>query len=273
MISHFRIKDPSTSSIYHHARWKQQSIHKKSTLLVTSQGNVPPPHLSQSLQQKIRDLLFNHVHLLPTSTNSIKPQRQRNPPPTGIILCTIMGTNPISVAAPAKGDDNYVLDMATSVVAGGKVEVCLLEGKPIPDSWALDKNGMPTTDAEAAMDGLLLPLGGTEENSGYKGFGLGLMVEIFCGIMSGGTYGPHIRNWTKSDRPADISHCFVAIDLTHFAPGFEDRMSDLLNYCRNVKPVDPNKPVMTAGDPERIQTQKVEDDGGIQYHINVMKEM
>lgn len=185
----------------------------------------------------------------------------------------VMGTNPISVAAPGKDGDDYVLDMATSVVAGGKLEVNANENKPIPECWALDKEGRPTTDAEAGLNGLLLPLGGTEETSGYKGFALGIMVEMFCGIMSGGTYGANIRNWNKAEGAANISHCFVAIDPTRFAPGFEDRMSDLLNYCRNLEPVDPEKPVLVAGDPERIKVQKTKTDGGITYHINQIKEM
>lgn len=61
-----------------------------------------------------------------------------------------------------------------------------MKGEGVPEGWALDRDGAPTTDAERALDGFLLPLGGVETHSGYKGFGLGMMVEIFCGILTGG---------------------------------------------------------------------------------------
>lgn len=182
----------------------------------------------------------------------------------------VLGTNPIALAAPGLKGDDFVLDMATSVVSGGKVEVAHKKQEDIPLDWALNKEGKPTTDSKEAMEGYLLPLGGSEIQSGYKGFGLGMLVEIFCGIMSGAPYGHKIRDWTRTDRPADLSQCFVAIDPSFFASGFETRMSDLMNHCRNMEPADPNKKVMVAGDPERVHMQKVERDGGITYHINLI---
>ncbi|XP_063593797.1 (2R)-3-sulfolactate dehydrogenase (NADP(+))-like [Penaeus indicus] len=180
----------------------------------------------------------------------------------------LLGTNPISLAAPGEKGDDFVLDMATSVVSGGKVEVACVKGEGVPAGWALDRDGAPTTDAERALDGFLLPLGGDETHSGYKGFGLGMMVEIFCGILTGAPYGSNIRDWTRTDRPADLSQCFVAIDPSFFAPGFEGRMTDLMNHCRNMEPETQQKPVLVAGDPERLHMRKVEQEGGITYHIN-----
>ncbi|ROT81023.1 hypothetical protein C7M84_000228 [Penaeus vannamei] len=177
-------------------------------------------------------------------------------------------TNPIALAAPGEKGDDFVLDMATSVVSGGKVEVACVKGEDVPAGWALDRDGAPTTNAERALDGYLLPLGGDETHSGYKGFGLGMMVEIFCGILTGAPYGSNIRDWTRTDRPADLSQCFVAVDPSFFAPGFEGRMTDLMNHCRNMEPEAPQKPVLVAGDPERLHMRKVEQEGGITYHIN-----
>ncbi|KAK8725253.1 hypothetical protein OTU49_010778 [Cherax quadricarinatus] len=179
-----------------------------------------------------------------------------------------LGTNPISLSAPAKNGDSFVLDMATCVVAVGKIEVERRKENPIPEGWALDKNGQPTTNATEGMEGALMPLGGTELYSGYKGYGLGMLVEVFCGIMSGGQYGPHIRRWMQTDREADLGQCFVAIDPSFFAPGFEDRMSDMMDYCRGMEPADPDKPVLAPGDPERFHVEKVKLEGGITYHIN-----
>ena len=101
--------------------------------------------------------------------------------------------------APASGEDNFCIDMATTTVALGKVEVNRRKGTDIPTGWAVDRNGASTNDAEECfVHGGLLPLGGLEENGGYKGFGLGLMVEILCGGLSGSKVGFYSKFfWTK----------------------------------------------------------------------------
>ncbi|CAF0950470.1 unnamed protein product [Brachionus calyciflorus] len=182
------------------------------------------------------------------------------------------GTNPITIAAPGKDNDSFVLDMATSTVAFGKVELSDRKDQVIPNSWGADKNGNPTTDPKKVLNGGgLLPLGGPEESSGYKGYGLNLMVEILCGILSGSLYGPHIRTWQTSSGEANLGQCFMAINPGNFADNFEDRLQDLMDYCRNITPVDKNKPVLVAGDPERIHMKTCDEKDGIQYHINQVK--
>jgi LDH2 family malate/lactate/ureidoglycolate dehydrogenase len=114
----------------------------------------------------------------------------------------------------------------------------------------------------------LLPLGGTEINSGYKGFGLGLMVELFCGILAGSAYGPNIRKWMTATTPANLGQCFVAVDPSCFAPGFEERLSDIISQIKNLTPVDPSNPILIAGEPEIAHMGLVEAAGGIRYHIN-----
>ncbi|GFG29274.1 hypothetical protein Cfor_07951 [Coptotermes formosanus] len=97
-----------------------------------------------------------------------------------------LGTNPLSLAAPGKSGDSFVLDMATTAVAVGKIEVQRRKGEPITEGWAQDAQGQSTTDADLAFKTkCLMPLGGPEITSGYKGYGLGLLVETFCGILSG----------------------------------------------------------------------------------------
>ncbi|XP_063220874.1 uncharacterized oxidoreductase YjmC-like isoform X2 [Bacillus rossius redtenbacheri] len=185
-----------------------------------------------------------------------------------------LGTNPISVAAPASQGDSFVLDMATTAVAVGKIEMQMRKEEPIPEGWAQGPDGRPTTDAELAFDtGCLMPLGGEEHTSGYKGYGLALAVETFCGILSGALYGQHVRTWktTGSATVADLGHCFVAVDPGCFAPGFQDRMSDMLQHLRGMEAADPSKPVLAPGDPERIHTRLVEEQGGIPYHENQIK--
>ncbi|XP_058501351.1 uncharacterized oxidoreductase YjmC-like [Solea solea] len=193
--------------------------------------------------------------------------------PTRGKACTL-GTNPISVAAPAKDGDSFVLDMATSAVALGKVELHDRRGDTIPEGWGCDAEGKLTTDPKRVLSGGgLLPIGGSEATGGYKGYGLGMMVEMFCGILAGANYSKHVRTWKVTDQVANLGQCFVAINPENFAGGFNDRMSDLMSIHRGMEPVDSDSPVLAAGDPERTNMKKCEEMGGIPYHINVVKYM
>lgn len=157
--------------------------------------------------------------------------------------------------------------------------------EPIPEGWAQDCDGKITTDAEIGYDSKrLMPLGGSELTSGYKGYGLAMLVEILCGVLAGSAYGPNIRQWGDASIPANLGHCFIAIDPNCFAPGFGDRLDDLTGYLRNMNPVrefwfffsvlyltafilkaDSFKPVLVAGDPERIHMEAVDKAGGVRY--------
>ena len=117
--------------------------------------------------------------------------------------------------------------MDTHNVALGKVELAGRKGEQIPDGWAADHEGRVTNNpADCLNGGGLMPLGGSEHNGGYKGFGLGMMVEIFCGILSGSHYSTNVRRWGATDRVADLGQCFVAIDPKCFAPGFAERLGN-----------------------------------------------
>ncbi|KAM4601593.1 putative oxidoreductase YjmC [Polymixia lowei] len=187
--------------------------------------------------------------------------------------CTL-GTNPLSVAAPAKDGDSFVLDMATSAVALGKIELHDRRGDSIPEGWGCDPQGKLTTDPGRVLKGGgLVPIGGNEATGGYKGYGLGMMVEVFCGILAGAQYSRHVRTWKVTDREANLGQCFVAINPDNFAPGFNDRMSDLLSIQRGLDPAEPGRPVLAAGDPERENMARCEEMGGIPYHLNVVNFM
>ncbi|XP_065320295.1 uncharacterized oxidoreductase YjmC-like [Gordionus sp. m RMFG-2023] len=187
---------------------------------------------------------------------------------------TILGTNPIAMTAPAKGDDYFCLDMATSTAAVGKVEYHDRQGIPIPKCWGVNKDGLETQNPkEVLQGGGLLPLGGMEKTGGYKGSGLAMMVEIFCGILAGSTYGPNIRKWMNTEKVADLGQCFVALNPEMFAPNFVDRMSDLMAINRNLQPIEGEKEVLVAGDPERKHMIKCDKDNGIRYHPNLFDAM
>ncbi|KAK3583239.1 hypothetical protein CHS0354_015420 [Potamilus streckersoni] len=184
----------------------------------------------------------------------------------------ILGTNPLSLAAPAGDGDSFVLDMATSTAALGKIELHDRKQIPIPDGWGVDSNGKMSNDPKPVLDGGgLMPLGGSEVTGGYKGYGLAMLVEIFCGILGGAAYGPNIRRWKNTDRVANLGQCFIAINPDAFAPGFEVRMKDLIDTCRELKPAEGCDKVLVAGDPERQHIDMCQKRGGIPYHPNQIK--
>ncbi|OWF39450.1 Malate dehydrogenase [Mizuhopecten yessoensis] len=177
-----------------------------------------------------------------------------------------LGTNPISMAAPGKHGDSFALDMATSSVAWGKVEVKRRKGGALPSGWATDKDGHETRDPSAVAG--LLPLGGLEQNSGYKGYGLALMVEVLTSVLSGAEMCSFVRKWKTYEKHANLGHCFIAIDPEAFADGFTDRMQDLMDFNRNLEPVEAEREVLVAGDPERQHMTLCDKLKGIPYHPN-----
>ncbi|KAE9420827.1 hypothetical protein Angca_007218, partial [Angiostrongylus cantonensis] len=180
-----------------------------------------------------------------------------------------LGTNPLCLGADGTGGDSFVLDMATTTVAIGKIEIAKRRSEKVPETWGVDKSGRVSTNPEAILDGGgLLPLGGSEVTGGYKGYGLGALVEIFCGILAGSHWGPHIRKWMSASTEADLGQCFIAIDPQAFAPGFHERMQDFINTMRNLPPTDEGLNVEVAGDMERKHIKLVEELGGIPYHPN-----
>ncbi len=141
----------------------------------------------------------------------------------------IVGNNPLAIAVPTQAGAEIVLDMALSAVALGKIRLAASAGRPIPDTWATDASGLPTTDAEDAVLGMLLPA------AGHKGFGLALMIDVLTGVLSGGGWGDQVRPlYREPDRPNDCAHLFLAIDpeLLGGIEGFRRRSSALADRIR-----------------------------------------
>jgi len=153
----------------------------------------------------------------------------------------VVGTNPVSIAVPAGKERPFVLDMATSTVTRGKVEVYGREGKTMPITWATDELGRATQDIPRVLDnwlakkgGGLLPLGGVEEESGgHKGYGLSLAIDILSGVLSGSAFGPNL--YAKKDVPAKVSHFFGAIKIDAFIEPalFKSMMDKYINILKN----------------------------------------
>ncbi|MGE5646700.1 MAG: Ldh family oxidoreductase [Acidobacteriota bacterium] len=158
-----------------------------------------------------------------------------------------IGTNPISVSVPHPEGRGWLLDMATTTVALGKLEQAELKGeREIPAGWALDADGRPTTDLATAVRGLLTPLGG------YKGSGLGVMVEVLCAVLGGGAMASEIRGVRMHGRHSRVNHVFLAIDVARFLPleEFYARMEKLVGELKSSAPAAGFSEVLVAGDPE-----------------------
>ncbi|XP_071847276.1 uncharacterized oxidoreductase YjmC-like [Apostichopus japonicus] len=187
----------------------------------------------------------------------------------------VLGTNPMSFSAPGKDGDSFVLDMATTTVALGKIEMQKRKNEKMPLGWGQGADGVSSEDPRDVTDrgGCLQPLGGPEITGGYKGYGLSALVEIFCGILGGAHYGPNVRKWMSTQQEADLGQMFAAINPACFCDGFEDRLSDFMGMLRGLDPAEADKPVLVAGDPERQHMAKVDKDGGITYHKNLITSM
>ena len=129
-----------------------------------------------------------------------------------------VGNNPLSVAIPAQKHFPIVLDMACSA-AQGKIELLQKQGKRVPEGWAVDSEGNPTTDPAKALKGVLLPI------AGPKGSGLAMVIDILCGVLSGSGIGTEVRHLNDSV-PQNIGAFFIAIDISKFT-SFDE-------FCRRV---------------------------------------
>jgi LDH2 family malate/lactate/ureidoglycolate dehydrogenase len=185
-----------------------------------------------------------------TRTIAVVPTRGKVP---------VLGTNPIALAAPAKCNAPFLLDMATASAANNKIKVYGLNGKQIPAGWVLDDHGKPVRDPDAALEivyktkkGGLTPLGGTAEMSSHKGYGLALMVHILGGALSGASFSPIRVKTQKPSDPDRLGHFFLAIDPTAFRPegAFEDDLDAVIDVLHATPPLDPAEPVLVPGEPE-----------------------
>jgi LDH2 family malate/lactate/ureidoglycolate dehydrogenase len=170
-------------------------------------------------------------------------------PPSGVPpfgLDKVVGTNPVAIGAPTGGPDPFVLDMATTAAAGTKLVVARREGRPIPWGWAVDERGEVTTDAEAAGRGGLLPLGSTPEAGAHKGFGLGLVVDILSGLLSGNgssTFESYRPEWRQGYWMA-AWRVDAFVDLDEFTSGIQH----MVEFVHGSRPVPGHDPPTVPGE-------------------------
>jgi LDH2 family malate/lactate/ureidoglycolate dehydrogenase len=175
-----------------------------------------------------------------------------------------LGTDPWSFAAPSADGVPFLLDMATTTVAAGRIRNKANENLPTPDGWVLDSEGRPSNDPLIAKEkgGFLTSLGGSPENSSYKGYGLAVMVNILASCLSGATLITDPQH-TKKPVGMDIGHFFMAIDPDIFREtgDFQTDVQSFLTALRATTPVDPAQPVMVAGDPQWKNAAKRRENG------------
>jgi LDH2 family malate/lactate/ureidoglycolate dehydrogenase len=177
----------------------------------------------------------------------------------------VLGTNPLAFAAPARRNKPFVLDMATTTVAAGKVKVHHLNDAPLPEGWVVDEKGRPVTDPHDAnayvfqrKEGGITPVGGAEDTGGAKGYGLAMLVHILGGALVGSSFSP-IRNRSgRDDQPHNIGHFFLALDPKAFreAGAFEADLDEVIDVLHATPPADPSLPVLVAGEPEDMMRAK-----------------
>ena len=158
------------------------------------------------------------------------------------------GSNPICFAAPLEHEEPYCLDMATSLVSWNKILNFRRRGEKIPSDWAFDAGGSFVDDPTLAVS--LNPAGS------YKGFGLGMMVDILCALLSENPISKELLPMYNAPIEArrKISHFFLALSISHFTnpDTFRVSLQSMVERIRNMQPSDPDVPVMVAGDPQKI---------------------
>jgi LDH2 family malate/lactate/ureidoglycolate dehydrogenase len=172
----------------------------------------------------------------------------------------MLGTNPISVAAPAGTHAPFVLDMATTTVAVGKLSIAARWGKPLPTGWATAESGGPEHDAPRALKTRMLsPLGGTRELGSHKGYGLGVLVDILSGVLGGAVYGNLFQRTGMAERRVhNVGHFMAAIDPARFRPleEFKRDMDDMFQTLKSSPPAEGQERIYVAGEPEAETEQR-----------------
>ena len=171
----------------------------------------------------------------------------------------MLGTNPLAIAFPGDEEPPIVVDLATSAVAFGKIEIARRLSQPIPEGWAIDASGGPATDPQAVFDGgALLPLGSTRELGGHKGYALAMMVDVLSAALSGANWGPFAPAFAITQTPpgsvgAGIGHFFGALRIDGFIEPdeFKRQVDHLARTFRASPPAPGTNGPLVPGDPER----------------------
>src|SRR5437588_6041415 len=193
----------------------------------------------------------------------------------------MLGTNPIAIGFPGKEEPPIVIDMATSATAYGKIEIARRRREPIPEGWAIDREGRHTKNPRQMIDGgAMLPLGSERERGGHKGYALAMMVDILCGPLSGANWGPFAPPFAlrqeipKRSVGKGIGHFFGAMRIDGFidADEFKRQVDEYVRVFRATKPAPGTNGPLIPGDPER-EAEKVRRKNGVPLILPVIEEL
>lgn len=192
-------------------------------------------------EQNMIGLAFTHADALLLTSGGTQPY---------------LGPNPVCFAAPCDGESPFCLDMSCSPISWNKIRQYREREEPLPENVAADPRGHETTDPLQARS--LLPIGD------YKGYGLAMMVEILCSLLTGMNYGKHLSPMFEvpPDLQRNLGHFFMAIDISRFTPVpvFKARLKSMMDELRGEPRLRPSAPVMVPGDPEKnsVRVREVE---------------
>ena len=181
----------------------------------------------------------------------------------------LVGNNPLAIGVPSEGSNPFVLDMAMSVSSRGRIRMMGERGEKIPEGWAIDKNGQPTTDPLEALKGFVLPVGL------FKGYGLAVAMDILSGVVTGSAYSNDVKSLLQQwEEPQHIGHFFITIDPARFMAWevFSERMKDISNRLRSAQRIRPDLPVLIAGDLENA-LEKERRQKGIPMDVNDLSKL
>jgi LDH2 family malate/lactate/ureidoglycolate dehydrogenase len=180
-----------------------------------------------------------------------------------------IGINPMSVAAPAGEAAPFILDIATSVVAAGKLELARMKEQPVPIGWIVDATGAPTTDPnDFWKGGAILPLGGAPETGGYKGYGLSVMIDILAGVLSGAGFCGELRSSGQAGSTPHFQGA-LAIDGFGSVDKFKGIMDRMIGYLKATEPAEGSFGVLVHGERE-VNAERERLQKGIPYHREVV---
>lgn len=170
----------------------------------------------------------------------------------------LFGTNPFAVAMPAGRHAPWAMDFATSVAARGHIRLAARAKEPIPEGWALDRDGYPTTDGAKALEGVMLPF------AGPKGSALSMLADILGGVLAGAAFAGDIRDMnTDFTAPQEVGHFFLAMRIDAFLPAaeFAARMETMVERLKALPPVPGQAEVLYPGEPEARKAAVHDRDG------------
>ena len=182
---------------------------------------------------------------------------------------TFLGASPMAAGVPGASHASYVLDMAMTVIARGKIRLAAVHGETIPEGLALDSEGKPTTDAKKAFEGVLLPFGG------IKGAALSMLMDLLAGVFTGADYGGDVAPMYSKDLNAqNVGHLFIAMRPGLFMPreAFDQRMDTFAGRVKNLPRAAGFAEILMPGEPE-ARTEQLRRATGIPISGEVADEL